>query len=138
MYIVCLSFLLVGSLVCVWPAKQSFTVETSYLLLAAVSGALGSHIHLASSFAEYAGRRALHASWFWWYLLRPVVGSSLALIVYFVVRAGLVTGSTDQAVEAINPHGVAALAALSGLFSKQASEKLRDVFENICAVKKTE
>ena len=39
--------------------------ETRYLLIIAVAGALGSYIHLATSFADYVGNRQLVGSWLW-------------------------------------------------------------------------
>jgi hypothetical protein len=52
------------------------------------------------------------------------VGISLALILYFVVRAGFLTGGADD----VSPYGIATLAALAGMFSKQATDKLEEVF----------
>jgi len=45
------------------------------------------------------------------------------------VRGGLIGGSTGA--DALSPYGVAAIAGLAGLFSKQATDKLREVFENL-------
>jgi hypothetical protein len=128
---------LIAAIVALWPGAADgpieVTPEAQYLLCAAAAGALGSYIHLATSFIEHAGRGRLTASWSWWYFLRPWIGSALALVVYFVVRAGLIAGPADTTA-AVNPYGVAALAALSGMFSHQATAKLRNLFENICAV----
>jgi hypothetical protein len=33
--------------------------------------------------------------------------------------------------DGLSPYGVAAIAGLAGLFSKQATDKLREVFENL-------
>jgi hypothetical protein len=51
----------------------------------------------------------------------------LAIIVYFGVRGGLIM-STGNA-EDLNPYGVAAIAALAGMFSKQVVYKLRGIFD---------
>jgi hypothetical protein len=64
--------------------------------------------------------------------MRPGIGSALAIMVYFVLRAGLITGAGQQATANLNPFGIASVAALSGLFSKQALQKLREVFDQIC------
>jgi hypothetical protein len=140
-YIVALNLTLIALLIRVWPVALT-TADTSYwspegrfLITALVAGALGSYIHLATSFIDYAGARTLGQSWGWWYLLRPSIGAALALVVYFVLRAGLISGAGDSATANLNPYGVASLAALSGMFSKQATEKLRDTFEHICATK---
>jgi hypothetical protein len=108
--------------------KISFQVYTSLderlILLVIVAGALGSFIHSATSFSDYVGNRKFVSSWAWWYVLRSFVGIALALVLYFVVRAGFVTAGAD----AMSPFGVATLAALAGLFSKQATDKLEEVF----------
>jgi hypothetical protein len=129
-YVAALAPSLVAAIVAIWPSADA-QEETRYLLCAAAAGALGSCIHVATSFIEHAGHNRLTAGWAWWYFLRPWIGSALALVVYFVVRAGLITGSGDGA---MNPYGVAALSGLSGMFSPQATTKLREIFENICAV----
>lgn len=51
---------------------------------------------------------------------------SLALVFYFVIRGGFL--STTGGAQDINPYGIAALAGLVGMFSKQATDKLSEVF----------
>jgi len=103
--------------------------EARFLLIVAVAGALGSYIHLATSFSDYLGNRRFFKSWAWWYGLRPFIGAALALMVYFAARGGLIAGGSGA--ENLSPYGVAAIAGLTGMFSKQASDKLREVFENL-------
>jgi hypothetical protein len=111
------------------------TVEERLLLLVIVAGALGSYIHSSTSYADYRGNRQFAPSWTLWYFLRPFVGICLALIVYFAVRGGLlsVVLSGDEANDAtkINPFGIAAIAGLTGMFSKQAADKLAEVFTTL-------
>jgi hypothetical protein len=52
---------------------------------------------------------------------------ALALIVYFMLRGGLITGSSGAG--NLSPYGVAAIAGLAGMFSKQATDKLKEVCE---------
>lgn len=140
-YIVALNLALIALLVRIWPVALTtagaavWSPEGRFLIIAAAAGALGSYIHLATSFVHYAGNRNLLQSWGWWYFLRPSIGAALALVVYFVLRAGLISGSGEAATANLNPYGVASVSALAGMFSKQATEKLREVFENICATK---
>jgi uncharacterized membrane protein YeaQ/YmgE (transglycosylase-associated protein family) len=99
------------------------------LLLVIVAGILGSFIHGATSLADYIGNDSFNKRWTWFYLLRPVIGMALALVFYFVIRGGFLTtnvGATD-----INPYGIAALAGLVGMFSKQATDKLSEVFSTL-------
>lgn len=147
LYMILLNVMLVYLLFEIWPnktpendAKELISVfrgywqfylgeESRYLLIVVLSGALGSYVHAATSFADFVGNRQLYGSWCWWYVLRPFIGAALALIVYFSVRGGLV-GSTTGA-GGLSPYGVAAVAGLAGMFSKQATDKLREVFENL-------
>jgi MYXO-CTERM domain-containing protein len=78
---------------------------------------------------DYVGNRKFVKSWTWWYLLRPFIGVALALLVYFAIRGGLISGSTGA--DSLSPYGIAALAGLAGLFSRQATDKLREVFETM-------
>ena len=105
-------------------------LDVRLFLIAAVAGALGAYVHLATSFADYAGNQQLTASWIWWYVFRPFIGMALAEIVYLAIRGGFFnTGGATSA--NISPYGVAAITALTGLFSKQATDKLREVFETL-------
>jgi hypothetical protein len=101
--------------------------EVWLLLLVMMSGALGSYVHSCTSFTDYAGNRALTRSWVWWYLLRTPIGIALAVVFYFLLRGGLLTTASSGA--NLNVYGLAAIAALAGMFSKNATDKLREIFE---------
>jgi hypothetical protein len=103
------------------------TADAALLLLVVLVSALGSFVHAATSFADYVGNRQLKISWVWWYLLRVLVGSALALLFYFAVRGGFFANDSSSA--DVNPYGIAAISGLVGLFSKQATDKLREVFD---------
>jgi hypothetical protein len=147
---------LAASLVNLWPTVESGTMTgasptqqhtvrllfgavpvkvapgASLLLLVIVVGALGSLIHAATSFADFVGNRRFVSSWIVWYLMRLIVGLSLALLLYFAFRGGFFSGNAQAS--SVNPYGIAALAGLAGLFSKQATDKLREVFETLFRV----
>lgn len=147
LYMVALNVIILYLLIKIWPekipptetaetltaffGKVQFTVslEVRFLLIALLSGALGSYIHAATSFVDYIGNRRFVKSWTWWYLLRPFIGMALALLIYFSARGGLIATSTGAS--ALSPYGVAAVTGLAGLFSKQATDKLREVFETL-------
>jgi hypothetical protein len=112
------------------------TSSVTLLLLVILMGALGSMVHSATSFADFVGNRRFFVSWIAWYLLRPVVGALLALLLYFAVRGGFFSASSQN--DSVNPYGIAALAGLAGLFSKQATDKLREVFETLFKVSSTD
>jgi hypothetical protein len=102
------------------------SADAALLLAVVLVSALGSFVHAATSFSDYAGNRQLRVSWIWWYVLRALVGSSLALVFYFSIRGGFFTGTSTKD---LNPYGMAAVAGLVGLFSKQATDKLREIFD---------
>lgn len=83
-------------------------------------------MHGSTSLADYIGNDRFSKSWTWFYLLRPVIGMALALVFYFVIRGGFLT--TSGGAKDINPYGIAALAGMVGMFSKQATDKLGEVF----------
>jgi hypothetical protein len=62
--------------------------------------------------------------------LRPIIGSVLALVFYLVIRGGLLSVSNGAAGD-LNPFGVAAIAGMVGMFSKQAADKLKETFDNL-------
>ncbi len=147
LYMILLNIIVVYLLIKFWPdrippsdaAEQIFlfrgslrfylSIESRFLWIVVLSGLLGSYIHTATSFADFLGNRQLYGSWTWWYLLRPFIGVALALIVYFAVRGGLIGASTGAS--ALSPYGVAAITGMAGMFSKQATDKLRELFENL-------
>jgi hypothetical protein len=103
--------------------------EIRLLLLVILAAGVGSYIHAATSFATYVGNKSFVVSWTWWYVLRPFIGMALALVFYFVIRGGLLSVQSNAA--DFNPYGIAAVAGLVGIFSKQATDKLEEVFTNL-------
>jgi hypothetical protein len=111
------------------------TLDERLILLVIVAGLLGSYIHSATSYADFRGNQQFAPSWLLWYLLRPFIGASLALVVYFAIRGGLLSvvlsGNQPTLATDINPFGIAAIAGLTGMFSKQAADKLAEVFSTL-------
>ncbi len=112
-----------------WSPPLSISLEFKLVLITALAGALGSLVHCMTSFATFVGNKQFVTSWIWWFVLRPFIGMSLALIFYFAVRGGFFAMTAET--QALSPFGVAALSSLVGLFSKQAIDKLREVFETL-------
>lgn len=109
------------------------SLEGQMILVVIITGALGSYVHAATSFVNFTGARSIVASWRWWYLLRPFIGSALALGFFFVVRAGFFApsaGTTD-----LNLVGFAAMAFLVGMFTRQATSKLAELFDTLFKVR---
>ena len=136
--LLCSSLLSAAAVVAFWPAEPSdrpvailcgrwaMPREANLLVLAMVFGALGSLIHTAKSFASFAGNRSLVGSWAWWYALQPFGGMALAVLFYATIRGGLFASGSTAA--AVSPHGIAGVSGMVGMFSKQATDKLGELF----------
>lgn len=111
-------------------AASAAAKEADVLRMIILMGALGGSIHWMSSLVNYIGNGNLLRRWIPYYLLAPFQGAALALVVYLLLRVGVLanpTGSPQQ----LNLLGLYAFAGLTGLFAKQAIEMLRDVFSVI-------
>ncbi len=142
--LVFLAILALAAIVVFWPADfgrdagpsvsvlfgaRTLPRETDLLLLAVIFGALGSFLHVAKSFATFAGNRALVDSWTWWYCLQPLVGMALAVVFYVMVRGGFLSSGASAA--DVSPFGLAGISGLAGMFSKQATDKLNELFSTM-------
>jgi glycerol uptake facilitator-like aquaporin len=105
--------------------------DTNLMLLVLLGGVLGSFLHSARSYADFVGNRQMKGSWAWWYFLHPFMGAALALIFYMALRGGFLAVTGGASKSEISPYGVTSIAALVGMFSKQATLKLADVFETL-------
>jgi hypothetical protein len=94
-----------------------------------MAGALGGMVASLRSLYWYVGNRELIWAWMLMYVLRPFVGTTLALVFYFVIRGGLF--SPQAKIADTSPFGFAGLSALVGLFSEQAVLKLKEVAETL-------
>lgn len=131
------------ALVAVWPTSAVATTTSSRVagvsllldreqrlfVVVAIAGALGGLIHSARSLYEYVGNRMLRRSWLLMYVSLPFIGAALAVVFYVILRGGLITGTAAQ----VNVFGFAAVAALVGLFSPEAAEKLKQIFSTLLA-----
>jgi hypothetical protein len=68
-----------------------------------------------------------------WYVVRPLNGMMLGLVFYFLIRGGLLLtiGGSVTATQDLNVWGLAGIGSLVGLFSKNAIDKLREIFHVI-------
>jgi hypothetical protein len=119
--------------------SAQFSIPSDHRLFITViaAGALGSLIHSITSFADYVGNRSFGKSWIWWLVLRTPIGIALALLFYLVLRGGLIVPSLPNGqagidtTHLVNPYGIAAISAMAGMFSKQATDKLREIFDTL-------
>jgi hypothetical protein len=101
------------------------------LLFVILCGTLGSMIYFSSSFVSYVGNQTFRSSWTWFYISRPFVGGALALIFFFIIGSGLISGtSTGELMK------IGMVSALVGLFSDKAIKKLSDVLDVLFATTK--
>lgn len=137
--------IVVYSLVAFWPppagvrspASSLFGVkftpdrDQQLFIVVGLAGSLGGFLHSARSLYWYIGNRVLRRSWIAMYMTLPVIGGALAIVFCLILRGGLLTGEATG--EQINFFGFSAVAALVGLFSPEASEKLKQVFSTVLA-----
>jgi hypothetical protein len=106
--------------------------ELQNLLITMLAAGLGSSITAILGYLQHACIVCdFKRSYVPWYFARPLLGLLTGLIFYFVLKGGmLAVGASDgaQPLGGISELGLAALGALVGLFSKNALEKLREVF----------
>lgn len=102
-------------------------LNTLLLILVASGGFLGSMIHVSSSFTAFVGAGKFNKRWLLWYIVKPISAAGLAIIVYFVFRAGLLNSSSET-IGSINIYGIMSFAILTGMFSDIATLKLEEVF----------
>ena len=93
--------------------------------LVLLAGALGGLVHALRSFFWYVGQRELVWSWTPMYLLLPITGAALAFVFFLIIRAGLYTPQGEASLLVVG------LAALVGMFSTQAADKLKDIAEGV-------
>lgn len=103
------------------------TPTSAFLLLSLTGGAIGGTLHGIASLTSHVANRDFHPQWTMWYLANPFVGATLAAAVMFVLQAGL--GGQVDPTAATGLYGVAAFATLSGLYSRHALEKLKEIFD---------
>ena len=103
--------------------------EVSLLKLVLCVGGIGGLLHLLTSLGRFVGSRTLERSWVLFYLLRPPIGAGLGLLVYFILRMSVLAQGTNAEIPEVNVYGVLALSGLAGMFSRQAIEKLAEVFD---------
>jgi IPT/TIG domain len=99
------------------------------LILVALMGFLGNMVHIASSFTAFVGNGSFKRSWILWYCVKPFTAAALAIIVYFIIRAGFLSYGTGAA--GVSLYGILSLSAFAGLFTDSATLKLKEIFEVI-------
>lgn len=91
--------------------------------LVILAGALGSTVHAIRSLFWYIGNRDLIRSWVPMYVLLPLNGATVAMVFHLIVLGGFVSNLQGDSTWL----RLVGIAAMVGLFSQQASLKLRDI-----------
>ena len=99
--------------------------EQRLLLLVVVMAALGIHVMSAASSAAALKKGLMTQQWVVTSVLRIPIGVGLAVIVYFALRAALI--SSDASFSSVNASGFAAVAGLVGLMSSRVSDSLEEL-----------
>ena len=109
-----------------WGPSISVTLATSLVLVGAAAGFVGSVVQQSIVFASRAGQQTLEGGYVWWYVLRPVWSALLGGVVVLTVNAGLVSIG-DDTTSAAGVTVLVTAAAVAGLFTDQALQRLRSV-----------
>ena len=110
-------------------------IEASVAFLAAGIGSI------VSTMFSYLNHASTNADWKHehvpWYILRPIQGSVLGVIFYWLVRGGILAVLPAQDSQGgyldLDLNGLAGMCALVGMFSRRAMIKLRETFKVIFA-----
>ena len=114
---------------------NNMILEASVAFLAA---GIGSTV---STMFSYLNHASTNADWKHehvpWYILRPIQGSVLGVIFYWLVRGGILAvlpaHDTQGGYLDLDLNGLAGMCALVGMFSRRAMIKLRETFKVIFA-----
>ena len=142
-YLLIIPVILVFFVIDFWPVKNSANAWLSttlilnlnisfhlrMLLLILMSGALGSYIHVATSFSYHIAKRDFEPHWYWWYWMRLPIGAVLALVLIMVINGEIFVNPFIN--DGAAPSTAIGIAALIGLFSRHLLEKFRDIFDVI-------
>jgi hypothetical protein len=99
--------------------------ELTMILIVIFAGVIGAFIQSLGSIAYHRAKKDMTPEWATWYITRPFIGAGLALAIYLVLRAGFTNIGTDAS--SLNIFGTAAIAAISGMFTDKATQKLKEV-----------
>lgn len=118
-----------------WLKHLLGTAEDSTLedvLVTALAGAVGGSVSTILAYLAHASEeKDFEAAYIPWYLARPLLGLLLGLISFFLIKGGLLATIPQIADKDFNNFGLAGIGSLVGMFSKNAVEKLKEVFHTV-------
>jgi hypothetical protein len=100
---------------------------------------IGSSLATILAYLEHASdKKDFDVAYVPWYIARPIMGMLLGLIFYFLLREGLLAVVTNNSTpESLSEAGLIGIGALVGMFSKEAIEKLRELFNTVFSTRKS-
>lgn len=105
-------------------------------LICMLSAAIGSSITTVMGYLKHASdQKDFDPAYSAWYIGRPVTGALLGLLFYFILRGGFIALGTNSSTQ-FDDFALAGAGGLVGLFSKNALEKLREIFDVIFRLEK--
>jgi hypothetical protein len=107
--------------------------EKNLIIVNTLFGILGGSTYGLASVTTWIGNNKYGKSWTLWYISRPIIGGALALMFYFLLRAGLVGGFPVN----VGDFGFAAISIIIGLLTTTAMKKLRDIFDVLFGIEKS-
>lgn len=111
--------------------------ELVLLLVVMCSGVLGAFVQSMASLVQHKTNSDLGARWKDWYYSRIPLAIGLALLVYILVRAGLISMSNvtlGNDPTHISVFAVAAVSAIVGMFTDEATKRLGKVVDALFGV----
>lgn len=106
-------------------SKNTVPRQGNALFLAVLSaGMIGGAVYSLRAHTVHIAIGKYQASWWQWNVTRPFLSGALAILFFFLVRAGFVEGGQAGS---LRPEGFIAIGGLVGLFTDQAWAKIRQV-----------
>lgn len=106
--------------------------EKNLIIVNTLFGILGGSTYGLASVTTWIGNNKYGKSWTLWYISRPIIGGALALMFFFLLRAGLVGGFPVN----VGDFGFAAISIIIGLLTTTAMKKIRDIFDVLFGIAK--
>lgn len=103
--------------------------STLVVLMVLAFGCLGGSLRLTNSLIMYLGKDCLKKSWIWYYLVMPLEGAAMGLVMYQLGAGGWLQSGTGEATKsyANNLSGLWLLAVVGGMCAKNVSRRLGEV-----------
>jgi hypothetical protein len=106
------------------------------LSISIIFGMLGSTIHGLCSLVAWHSHNKLKRSYIWWYITKPLLGASFAIIIYIFVQPIILKGLLFDYNIFINEYFIAVISAFVGLLSNNLPNKIRDISDYLFGIQR--